>query len=223
MAMTVAISTVADGTMINRHNFLDPTVFANRTKFLVDNNVGGKQAYTFQVNYATEDFCRYYVIEDDDVPRLPQAENVFVADAIVTKTPNTSILLPIADCIGAVIYDPVRKVLMVSHLGRHSLEQEGMIRSVQFLTQRFHSHPKDLLVWTTPAPGKDIYPIWALDNKGMKEVFFEQAAAAGIQHKHITDHPADSTKDLNYYSYSEFLKGNRKEDGDYAIAASFDD
>lgn len=223
MGVKVAIATVADGTMINRHDFSDPDVFANREKFLGQNGLRGDHNYTFQVDYETDNFCRYYVIDDDEIPRLAQVPDIFIADAIVATNPNTSILLPIADCIGAVLYDPTQKVLMVSHLGRHSLEQQGLIRSVEFLTNRFNSSPKDLLVWTTPAPGKDVYPIWALENKGMKEVFFDQAASAGIIRENITDHPADSTKDLNYYSYSEFLKGHRDEDGDYAIAAVMTD
>ena len=90
---------------------------------------------------------------------------------------------------------------------------------MQYLTEHYGTDPSELLVWLTPAPNKETFPIWALDNKGMKEVTFEQLTAAGITLEHITDNPADTVTDLNYFSYSEFLKGNRTEDGDYALVA----
>lgn len=34
-----------------------------------------------------------------------------------------------------------------------------------------------------------------------------------------TDDAAETTSDQHYYSYSEYLKGHRKNDGDHAIVA----
>ena len=42
------------------------------------------------------------------------------ADALVTESPNVGLMLPIADCVGTVIYDPVQRRLALVHLGRHS-------------------------------------------------------------------------------------------------------
>lgn len=128
-------------------------------------------------------------------------------------------MLPVADCVGAVLFDASKAVLMVSHLGRHSLEQQGAMRSVEHLSKVFGCNPADIEVWLTPAPGKPSYQIWALDNQGMKEATFAQLTTAGILPEHIHDDERDTVLDHNFYSYSEFLKGNRKEDGDHMIAA----
>ena len=225
----VAISAIKDGSMFNRHDDFDANVLHNREVFLATHNIKMDQATRIKVDANTratnksEDFCQYHEITAADKGAGMRDGNVVVADALITTEMNHAIMLPVADCTGTVIYDPVKKVLMVSHLGRHSIVQDGGTKSVQYLVDHYGSNPADLLVWLTPAPGKDTFPIWALDNRGFKEVTFEQLMSAGIKKEHITDNPADSTKDPNYYSYSEFLKGNQKEDADYAIVAMMTD
>jgi copper oxidase (laccase) domain-containing protein len=217
--LTVAISTVADGSMYNRRDMNDPHVIHNREVFLNEHEIKVNQTTHLHPTYDRIDYCEYKEVDESDKGRGMYDESAFIADAAITTEKNHALLLPIADCIGTVFYDPVRQVLMVSHLGRHSLEQQGGTKSVEFLIETYGSNSTDILVWLTPAAGKKAYPLWKLDNKGMKEAIFEQLGTAGILPKNITDNPADTTKDLNYYSYSEFRKGNREEDGDHAIVA----
>jgi len=224
--LVVELSTVADGSMLNRHNDKDPAVIQNRQVFLNKYRIEMDQTVRLHVNMLVratieheQDYTRYREVTQTDASHGMYNDETVVGDAIVTRETYLALMLPIADCVGATFYDPIQKVIMLSHLGRHSLEQEGAIKSIEFLTSHYDSNPADILVWLTPAPGKDVYPIWKLDNKGMKEVTFEQLDAAGILAEHITDNPADSTKDSNYFSYSEFLKGNRDEDGDHAMVA----
>jgi hypothetical protein len=228
-SIKVAISTIADGSMLNRHHGSDPVIIANRERFLQKNGIDAEQttrlklALHDRLNDGETDFCRYSEVSSTDKGAGMHDTNVIISDAIVTREPNHALFLPIADCVATAIYDPVRHVLMLSHLGRHSLEQQGAVKSVQYLVDHYGSSPADLLVWSSPAPNKEVYPIWKLDNQGMKEAWFEQMASAGILPEHITDNPADSATDLNYYSYSEFLKGHRSEDGDYGMVAMMTD
>lgn len=225
----VAISTVKDGSMYNRRDYFDKSVIHNREVFLGTHGITMDQTTRISVyadgraEDATEDFCRYREVTSADKGAGMRDGKIQNIDALVTTEVGHCIMLPVADCTGTVIYDPVKRVLMVSHLGRHSLAQEGGKKSVQYLVDHYGSTPADLLVWLTPAPGKDVFPIWALDNQGAKEATFEQLLSAGIKQENITDNPADTTKDQNYFSYSEFLKGNRDEDGDYAIIAMMTD
>jgi hypothetical protein len=53
----------------------------------------------------------------------------------------------------------------------------------------------------------------------MKEAVLEQLETAGITPDNITDNPADTATDPNYYSHSEFLKGNKPTDGRFAMIA----
>ncbi|MFZ1301972.1 MAG: laccase domain-containing protein [Candidatus Microsaccharimonas sp.] len=219
------ISTVADGSMYNRHNSTDPAVIENRRVFLEKHGLSIDQTTRLDtqltpraINHDTN-FHRYFEVNEDAKGAGMYNDDVVTADAIVTTHPGHVLLLPVADCVGAVLYAATQGVLMMSHLGRHSLEQQGAQKSVEYLTEHYGANPEDVEVWLTPAAGKDKYPIWALDNKGMKEATLEQLAAAGITEAHIHDSPENTTDDENYYSYSEYLKGNRNEDGDHLIVA----
>lgn len=207
--------------MYNRNDLFDASVIRNRQKFLNTHGIQPSQTtrLSFVYNTETSPYCRYMILEPKHKGLGMADDATLGVDAIVTTQPNHALLLPVADCIGAVRYDPEHKVLMLSHLGRHSLEQEGAIKSVDFLVKNFQTNPTKLRVWLTPAAGKENYPIWALNNSGMKETTFKQLKKAGVSENHITDDPKDTTVDHNYYSYSEFLKGNRPEDGDHAIVA----
>jgi len=226
----VAISTVQNGNMYNRHDPLDAHVIANRRRYLDEIGIDFDRTTRVNVSGAVRitehhetDWCRYVDVSDRLVGKGMVNGDIAFADALVTNTPGVTLFLPVADCVGTVLYDPIRRVVMVSHLGRHSLEQNGGVKSVQYLINHYGSQPQDIKVWLTPAPNKEVFPIWALDGKGMKEAAFEQLAAAGIVFENIVDNPADTVTDLNYYSYSEFLKGNRPVDGDYAIVAVMTD
>lgn len=224
--IVVAISRVSDGSMQNRTETADPVIVANRQAYLAKHGISMDQTTrlapnTFEraVNQHETDWCKYLEVSDDDKGMGMRDISPQIADAIITSDKNHALLLPVADCVGTVIYDPKNQVLMVTHLGRHSLEQDGGIKSIQYLVDHHKSNPKDLKVWLTPAPNKKVFPIWALDNKGMKEVTLEQLEAAGVLQENVTDNKADTATDPDYFSYTEFFNGRSKEDGDHMIVA----
>lgn len=223
MIPIVALSTVADGSMYNRNDMLDEDIIENRRTFLENLGIDINQATRIRIEYDCSDFCEYVIADDSIKGKGMQDNGVEKADALITTDIGHALFLPIADCVGAAILDPIHNVLAVAHLGRHSLEQSGAHKIINHLKKYYNSDPEDLKVWLAPAPSKDVYTIWALDNKGMKEVTFEQLHAAGVLSENIIDNPAESDKDPNYYSYSEFLKGNQEIDGDYAIVAMMTD
>lgn len=219
MNAVIKTSTISDGNMYNRNDHEDASVIENRTHFLEKMGTSIDKTIRLRVNYDGDDFCRYIEVDADFAGKGMRNSDVTIADAIVTTAPNIALFLPIADCIGAAIYDPEHGVVAIAHLGRHSLEQYGGTKIITHLTKQYHSNPSALQVWLTPAPSKESYPIFKLDNKGMKEAAHEQLLTAGILSENITDNTAETDKDPNYYSYSEFLKGNTTEDGDHAIVA----
>ncbi|MBC7459583.1 laccase domain-containing protein [Candidatus Saccharibacteria bacterium] len=219
MSIIVAISTVTDGNMYSRHDAGDAEVIENRTRFLAANSIAMSQTTRLSVNYERDDFCTYIEIDESAKDNGMKDHSTIIADAIITTRANHALFLPVADCVGASIFDPTHFILVVAHFGRHSLEQHGATKIIHHLVKNYSSDPSQLTIQLTPAAGKDVYKIWALDNKGMKEATFEQLYAAGVIRENIIDNHAETTNDRGYYSYSEFLKGNRKEDGDHAIVA----
>ena len=108
---------------------------------------------------------------------------------------------------------------MLSHLGRHSVEQNGGYKSIKFLIDKYKCDPEELQIYLSPSAGRENYPIYAHDNCALKDLVLEQLQEVGIKDSNITDNTIDTTKDLNYFSHSEFLKGHRPTDDDYAIFA----
>jgi len=228
--LSVFISQVSDGDMYNRRDLFDPGVIKNRETYLADRDITMEQTTRLNPDVGRRDkeeheinWCRYIALRESDKHAGMRGADATVSDAITTQDAGHALMLPIADCIGTIFYDEAHHVLMLSHLGRHSLEQDGAIKSVRHLSETYGSRPEDIKVWMTPSASKEVFPIWALDNKGMKEVAFEQLAAAGILAENITDNPAETDKDPNYFSYTNFYNKRADIDADYMIVAMMSD
>ena len=63
---------------------------------------------------------------------------------------------------------------MVSHLGRHSVEQNGAVKSIEYLTDKCGANAKDILVWVSPSVGRATYPLTAFEGRSLREVIREQ-------------------------------------------------
>lgn len=216
--VVVRVSSTIDGTMTLRSLPENPeAVWDNRKKFI--HTSGGEIEKTALV-YVTyddgDDFCRYREVAVDEYgikTNLP-------CDALVTQTPGVGLFLPLADCCGLVLYDPDSKTLMLSHVGRHSCVQYGAKKSVEYLAGAYDVAPGNLLVWLSPAVGIENYPIYARNNKSLKSLIVEDLVAAGVAANNIAVSPIDTDKSPQYFSHSEYRKGNRGSlNGRFAVFA----
>lgn len=217
--LIVAISKVENGTMNILGDPANKTVITNRQLWLQNQGIDINCTTRLMLTYDQDNFCRYRVLTNENKGEGLRTDGFEPSDAIIITEPGHAAFLPIADCVAAVFFDEVHSVFMLSHLGRHSLEQRGGVKSVEYLVEHFGVNPATLKVWLAPAPNKEIYPIFAFDNKGMKEVVYEQLAEAGIVSEHINDNAADTAVDPHYYSHSMYLKGDKAKDGRFAMAA----
>lgn len=215
----VGISEVKDGTMYIPSEQANEEVIRNRSEWLQQQSIQLADTTRVHVSYETDDFCRYKMIDEAAKGEGMISASPEHVDALVTTKPGHALFLPIADCVATTLFDEEHGVLMLSHLGRHSLEQNGGVRSVAFLVEHFQTDPSKLKVWLSPAPNKDVYPIFKLDNQGMKEAVFAQLDQAGVKRENITDNPADTATDDRFFSFSEFKKGNKPTEGRFAMVA----
>lgn len=214
--VTIVTSTIADGSMKSLDKSYQ-SVLPARTAFLAKHDIRPDDTTLVHLVYEGADYLRYQTLDDDARGDGITQPASFIADGMVVTKPGHALFLPLADCVGAVIHDPVKNLLMLTHLGRHNLEQHGGNKSVEYLIHEFDSDPKQLIVWLSPAAGKVKYPLFAFDNRSLHDVTIEQLVAAGISPDNITASPIDTTSDENYFSHSEFLQGHRKTDGRFAV------
>lgn len=216
--VVAAVSSVQDGNVKFGMLEDDAQVIKNRQKFL--EKVGIDIAHTTLVSltYKTDDFAKYRLVDEDDKYEgmTPGAERH--ADALLTSHPGHALFLPIADCVGVILYDSVQKLLMVSHIGRHSAEIEGAVKSVQFM-ENHGARVADIKVWLSPAVGKASYPLHTFGGKSLHEIIKEHLLRVNVKANNIEVSDVDTATDENYFSHSQFLKRNESTPGRFAIVA----
>lgn len=209
--LNVCLSDVQDGSIVFRQA-------GTCDRFI--RSVGGtpEQTACLYVTYGdNHDFLRYREAASAIIGQ--DLSMVKPADGLATDRAGLGILLPLADCCGAVLYDPEHRALMVSHLGRHSVEQFGSKKSVEFLAETYGTDPGKLLVWLSPAVGKVTYPVFARGGRGLQELIVDDLIAASVPAENIQTSPIDTATSHTYFSHSEFLAGRRSVNGRHAIFA----
>jgi copper oxidase (laccase) domain-containing protein len=215
----VAISTVEDGNMYIPGDFENQEVIEHRKTWLQKQGIAISDTSRVYITYDQDDFCQYRNVDGAHKQEGMMDGYVARADALATTTPGRALFLPVADCVATTLFDEEHGVLMLSHLGRHSIEQEGGVKSITYLLENYGVKPENLKVWLGPAPNNQTYPLFKLNGQGMKEAVSAQLEKAGVQRQNVIDIADDTTTDDRYYSHSEFLKGNKAEDGRFAMVA----
>ncbi|WP_028245264.1 polyphenol oxidase family protein [Pseudoclavibacter soli] len=181
-------------------------------------------AVRVHVTYDTADFCRYRAVGSDErsrgIGRDDGQDATTASDALATDQPGVGLLLPVADCMPVVAYDHVRRVVALTHLGRHSVEQRGGARTIAWMAEHFGSRPGDVSAWLGPAPSGSSYPLHRCGGRSFDDEVTRQLTAAGVPPQQLVHSAIDTATDRRFFSHSEFLAGRRPVDGRYAVVAA---
>ena len=203
-AAEIGISDIRDGSMrflgegdeaeiIKRQNSLGELVGLDGENVARIRTVyEGRSEYTF-----------YDEINDDNISEYSINNNetrILVSDGLVTKRKGIGMLLPLADCVGAVVYDAKKQILGLLHAGRHNIEQYGPEKFIEFLCDKYECNPKDLRVYFSPFAQN--YQIYELNNQKMSDAIFEQLTKSGVLAENINNPGIDTATDDNYPSCS---------------------
>jgi len=188
----------------------------NRVNFLAKHKLKIQKSCLVAMSYNREDYCRYRAVSDIDGGE-GMVRSGGINDSLFTTSKGISLFLPLADCIGAVMYDTKNDILGLAHLGRHNLEQYGGKINIEFMQKEYRSKPQDITVFLSAAAGKYAYPLFSFDNKSLHEVAIEQLQLAGVLKKNITVDSRDTTIDDELFSHSNYLKGVQNIDGRHAV------
>ena len=160
-SVVAAVSSLEDGQTQLAKGEPDVEVIHNRRVFLKNVGLKIEDVILLKVTYAdnrTYDIIRE--VTDQDASRgMFNNDDVDQADCLVTQTPGVGLFLPIADCTGTIVHDPVNNVLALIHLGRHSTTAQLATKVVTYLQEHFGSKPGDLVVWFSPSIRKESYRV----------------------------------------------------------------
>ena len=216
-AVLIAMSQASDGSMSKAVS--QAVRDENRRNYLAIQGIRRDETILVHLQYEGDNYCRYHVVTRDSAGDGIVRPPSLISDALFTQEKNLALLLPIADCIGAVVFDEANHVLGLAHLGRHNLLQNGGAKIIHYMEEQFGTHPESLQIWLSPAAGKENYPLYDFDNQGMHDVAYAQLLAAAVPARNIIRDERDTTMDSKLFSHSEFLKGNRQTDGRQAVVA----
>lgn len=201
----LAISDRADGNMRSFSVQDDPIVLQNQQNLLNELGLSIDQGARLKVTYKRTDYDWVSVISESNLkefcPKLPE-DNIPISDILVTTLSDVGLILPLADCLGVVLFDPEHRVLALVHGGRQTLEQRGIEKAVSYLKNNYHSDPAMIKAILSPC-ARSNYPLQNLDNKTIPEVGMEQLRISGIKLENIFDFKIDTTTDPNYPSNSQ--------------------
>jgi len=225
--LLVAVSSREDGTMLDRslgdRHALG--IVANRKAFCTEAGINYENCVYQIISYAPE--ATYDVITEVVKPNMLG----IAADVLYTERPGIGLFLPIADCVGTIIYDPNRKALALAHLGRHASLADTITKTIEFFARK-GSDPQDLHIWMAPSVKQQSYrmeyfdkaadPTWKeyclkksdgfyLDMQGYNQ---SRAITAGVSASNIVVSPVDTATNKHYFSHSQ---GDRE--GRFAVIA----
>ena len=198
----VGISEITDGGMRFFGEGDESEIIKNQKK--LGELIGLEIVARIRTIYAgRNDYTEYDEITKENLSKflIDNPENeIPVSDGLVTKEPEIGLLLPLADCLGAVVFDEKKGIVGLLHAGRQNIEQEGPRKFMEYLVKTFGSRAEDIKLFFSPYALN--YQILKLDNKSMEEASYEQFIGMGILPENIIDHKIDNVSDDRFPSNS---------------------
>ena len=204
----ILISEISDGNMRFFGEGDELRVIENQKK--LGAKVGLNKIVRIRTIYGErKDFTEYQEITESNFAEYnienPE-ERILVSDGLVTECADVGILLPLADCLGAVVFDEKQEIVGLLHAGRHNVEQDGPRKFIEFFVERFGSDVKNLKIYFSPHAVN--YQISKL-NKTLSEAAKEQFVGAGVFAENIVDPKIDTVSNENFPSHSSGDVDNR--------------
>ena len=161
--LLVRFSSRGDGAMLNRTIGRHASeVVANRREFCLANGVLYDDMVYQVIQYGvTELYNKLVDVTEENTVKYTDG---IAADGLFTMQRGVGLFLPVADCVATVVYDPVKQLLVVLHMGRHSTCSD----LIEVALQRFQSagaDPANLIVWMGPSAQQVSYRLKWFDAK----------------------------------------------------------
>ena len=207
----LAISTLADGNMRAFSDADFTSTLENQSKLSSALNADVSHTARVLTTYINrKSFTEYYEVSDQTIQNhqitKPESE-LMLADGLITKSKDFALLLPLADCLGVIVYDESKHILGLLHSGRQNLEEDGAFKFIEFLKDNYGCDPADLQIYFSPHALD--FQIFALDNATLSEAAISQLERSGVKREQIETTDIDTVKNPDYPSNSAGDKTTR--------------
>lgn len=200
----VGISEISDGNMRFFGDGNENEIIENQKKLGKALDLSGDKIARIRTIYSDrKNFTDYHEITDKNLLEyaiVNSEKQIPVSDGLTTKCSNIGILLPLADCLGIVVFDEEHQVTGLLHSGRQNVEQYGPKKFVKYFVKNYGSNPEKLKVYFSPHAL--YYQVYKIDNKLLTESAKEQLIEAGVLLENIVDYKIDTVNNANLPSHS---------------------
>ena len=201
----VGISEIVDGNMRFFEGTNDESeVIKNQCKLGEVVGLSGDNIARIRTIYDNrETFTTFYEVSSDNLQEysiLKPGRQLTVSDGLITKESNIGLLLPIADCLGLVVYDEKQKILGLLHAGRQDVEQGGPGKFIITFVEKFGSTAENLKIYFSPCALD--YQIFKLGGQTMPEAAKTQLTKTGVLSENIIESKIDTVTNESFPSYS---------------------
>jgi purine-nucleoside/S-methyl-5'-thioadenosine phosphorylase / adenosine deaminase len=90
---------------------------------------------------------------------LRQDEPHIKADAIITNSPNVTLLMRFADCVPILLFDPINRAIGLSHAGWIGTVNKIAEKTVHKMKNEFGTNPDAIIAGIGPSIGPDHYVV----------------------------------------------------------------
>ena len=231
LGIKVEFSKVSDGNM----SFVwgnEADVIKNRQQFLEKCGFEPKSSTIVYLEHGV----KIHKIEEprgNIIDKSRQQE--LIGDGLYTDKAGATLMLVVADCIPAVLYDPVDKQICVLHAGRKGVELNILAEAIEKMNPK---NPNQLELIAGPAISKESYVFdsekgvnknfWGSDFKlgndnkyhmDIKNKLKKQAIELGLAEKNVDISKIDTFIDENYFSHRRSMATSEPE-GRFAVVVS---
>lgn len=209
-SVKIAISTLADGNMRVFGAEDKVKIIENQAKLGASIDLDRENIARIHTTYDTRtDYTRYFEITRENLKDFiitKEESTIPISDGLYTKIQGAGLLLPIADCLGIVVYDPETEILGLIHSGRQNLEQQGAAKFIQNLADKEGVNPAGIKVYFSPCAKN--YKIEKI-NQTIPEAARAQLLKTGINPENIEESEINVVTDPLFPSNSAGDKTTR--------------
>lgn len=144
---------------------------------------------------------RIHIVKREDAGRgiRPEKEKLTEVDGLMTGEKNIPLVTFFADCVPLIFYDPVKRVIAVSHSGwRGTVEKIGL-KTVEMMERDMECRKEDILAVVGPSICQDCYEV-------SEDVAMEfQRAFSGEQYEQMIIDKKNGKYQLDLWKANEFV------------------
>ena len=201
--VVVGISDIHDGTMRFFGEGEETEIIERQKRLGEIVNLDGEKVARIRTVYEGRDNYTFYdEINEGNIVEYSinnLEESIPISDGLVTRS-DMGMLLPIADCLGMVVFDEEQEITGLLHAGRQNIEQDGPRKFIEMFVNKYNSDVKKLKVYFSPCAQN--YEITKLNGEKIPDATRRQITEMGVLVENIIEDGTDTVTSSDYPSRS---------------------